>query len=155
MSMVNCNELRLGNLIQLDPNKKWVYGDRDGNLPEGIFSVKSISEEGINYTFYHDSGEHWESFDKYIGIPISDLWLIDFGFEKSDTYDFGISLNKVPMWSKGGLCIILSEGEYWYSVKRWDGGTAETFEAEVKIEFVHTLQNLYFCLEEEHLIYRG
>lgn len=121
---MKANELRIGNLLQLNPNKQWVVGDREGTLPKGVYSVKSISLAGINFTDWPESGIYWEDLERYAGIPLTPEWL--------ERFDWG---------SYKHLCInsYFSFDEQWrlYYHNDYTG---------VNVYFVHQLQNLYFAL---------
>lgn len=84
-------------------------------------------------------------------ILLTEEWLIKFGFQKFEEYDFGISLNKVPRFEKGSVSIMLSDGKFWYATRQYDGGTSDPYGPVIEVVYVHRLQNLYFELENEEL----
>lgn len=144
-------ELRIGNLIQLDPTRDWIYGDGELGLPKGVYSVKSISEEGINCTNYAESGLYWESLDRHVGIPITEEWLSKFGVEKDNDPNHEI-FGKYDLPDIQGWPISIEEQENRgteFSVQ-----VNEEYEI-AKIEYVHQLQNLYFSLTGQELKING
>lgn len=47
---MNANELRIGNLLQLNPKKQWF-----GLCNDLTIVVESICDNGINYTNFHEN----------------------------------------------------------------------------------------------------
>jgi hypothetical protein len=80
------------------------------------------------------------------GIPLTEEWLLKFGFKEGSTYDFGLSLKRVPDYSINDFRIMLSNSVYHYIRKAWDGGSSEENESITEIKYVHQLQNLFFAL---------
>jgi hypothetical protein len=75
--------------------------------------------------------------DRFSGIPITEDWLLKFGFEM---YEFD---NKTPQFRFKEMLIIYREGFL------YDYGTG------LKIDYVHQLQNLYFALSQQELIFNN
>lgn len=72
-------------------------------------------------------------------IPLTEKWLVKFGFEKTDEYDAKHEVLKLRGFADYSLKHKLLEivGQYpWYNIK---------------IEHVHELQNLYFALTGNEL----
>lgn len=134
-------ELRIGNLIQLNPNKEW-YGSGDQ-----IVTIESISEKGINYQHFPYEGDlFWDSLDddRFAPIPITEKWLIRFGFEESNDLK--------NLWIKNGISILekgITEKKFYDFLfnDNCEQGTADA----VSLRWVHQLQNLYFALTGEEL----
>ena len=115
--MINRKELRIGNYIT------------EVTAFDGFYaSVVSIGADtciyGVGYTAL---------FDKLAPIPLTEKWLLDFGFE-----------NKEENWEKSDsnlwdFLIILDYESFMYSYSK------------LEIKHVHQLQNLYFALTGEEL----
>lgn len=143
--MIPANELRIGNLV-LVGDKPTVVESVD---PQGINSSISHGyypgETEIEYVGqFHD----WPGYVTIGGIPLTEEWLLKFGFEKDDSnvyfipdvktiiegfdaeplFDFGISRN-----DKGEFIITNGAGLDEYVVSK-------------PFLYVHQLQNLYFAL---------
>jgi len=120
---------------------------RIGNLVDHNYGISTVNMIRGNDIGLYDSGlALWgTTIDKIKPIPLTEEWLIKFGFGKSLGYDFGNSLKQVHYFFWHGVCIIFSD-EFWYSVKKYDGGTSENYEPEIEIKSVHQLQNLIFAL---------
>jgi hypothetical protein len=129
--MINKNELRLGNWV------KWPKDPEPNEVPWQVGHWLGTFEG--NYPFPEP-------------IPLTEEWLLKLGFEKGETFDYGISLKHVPMFSKNNIFILLSENVYSYFVRIYDGGTSEDNDKVAEIHFVHQLQNLYFALTGEELM---
>ncbi len=117
---MKASELRIGNLVELH---------------------KQHIEVG-----WHIISEVYQGVDQYKPIPLTEEWLLKFGFEEYEGYDFGISVNKVPRFEKNDISIMLSGGAFWYATRQYDGGTSDPYEAFRDVQHVHQLQNLYFAL---------
>jgi hypothetical protein len=74
--------------------------------------------------------------DKYKPIPLTEEWLLKFGFIKTDYDNF-------KYYHKGLFQIKHGIKSYWY----------QSGDLPVKIEYVHQLQNIYFYLVGEELTY--
>ena len=109
---MKANELRIGNWIEC----------KFGNT-----QIHCIDTESVEY----------DTFAEYIKdikpIPLTEQWLLDFGFDKMNTE--------------------YSKGYYFYNDEtlRIDHGNECYFD--IPCKYVHTLQNLYFALTGEELIY--
>ena len=74
-----------------------------------------------------------ENIDRCKPIPLTEQWLIDFGAEKVEHKENQYRLNE--------RLIVIREGFF------YDYGSS------VKLEFVHTIQNLYYALTNQELTY--
>jgi hypothetical protein len=92
----------------------------------------------------------YPSSDKYEPIPLTEEWLLRFGFESITDKN---TIKSLDLYMCGGLVHLYSNNEDNYSrVTAWfqeDGEVSQNYFREV--EFVHTLQNLYFALTGEEL----
>jgi len=128
--MIEARELRIGNLVT----------DEFYDSCKTIIEVDSISDRGINL-FIEDDGNYpecaqtWiepeQRFDTIFGIPLTDEWLLKFGFEKQGMayVNFSFIIN---LWT---------DGELIYS---YIGGN-------IQLNYIHQLQNLYHALANEEL----
>ena len=121
--MIKVNELRLNNYV------KFENGDESHQV-QGVYQSSNCEDRTIqlygNYISNRD--------DQLVGVPISDDWLLKFGFDcfpwgwvKKSSEDFGVRINM---------------RSYNYDVS---GNSS------VRLDFVHQLQNLYFALTREEL----
>jgi hypothetical protein len=131
--MINCKELRVGNLI---------HGALVGERIE--VEVDSITGDGINIVWGHElTDEDWR-LDQLWGIPLTEEWLLKMGFES-------IASN-VP-----NLCEQPSfDGQRQFRWDSIDGLAIQTVGSGWMwriqyIEYVHQLQNLYFSLTGSEL----
>ena len=138
--MIKANELRKGNLVIERPS---VF---DTNQSDREIEIYNSWDEGVNLDLYEDERSYIE-FGRLKPIPLSEEWLIRFGFEDN------------IFWRKN-----TPES---YTKKPYIGGrfiTKENFLSEKLLEhpfirfdsiadcyYVHQLQNLYFALTGEEL----
>jgi hypothetical protein len=104
---------------------------RVGNLIKGKSPEKKVYEEPVKIDEYYLT----MFFNKMMDvepIPLTEEWLLKFGFETNDVRYWQISAFRLH---------INRYGEWIFKV--------ETFEQEIK--YVHQLQNLYFDLVGEEL----
>jgi hypothetical protein len=71
-------------------------------------------------------------------IPLTEEWLLKFGFEKRNNYYF-IDTDYRVAYIKDHFAISVGDDEYGIVLR--------------KIEYVHELQNIYFALIEKELTY--
>ena len=120
---ITASELRIGNYVF------------DGNRE--LTQVKSIIEGAINYEL--DYGNLWANqecyFENLNPIPITEEWLLKFGFEKCEYLK--------NTWDNGSIIISLKYDIFYY----------ELLNGTVDIKYIHQLQNLYFALTGKELIY--
>ena len=85
-------------------------------------------------------------FDGYEPIPLTEDWLVRFGFECEEQEATGIALYNE--WSIGRFCLLTDGTEGWAK-----DSYAKTFldEPNVEVKHVHQLQNLFYCLCSEEL----
>lgn len=132
---MKANELRIGNLVWLKCHHHPV-------------SVEQIYKDDIDELVWIATDLHeGESLEDYDPIPLTEEWLVKFGFE---TVSYGFMFPKI-------------EGsEYHRKIGRWI--TKKSFQEDVLLEhpflrydglcdvhYVHQLQNLYFALTGEEL----
>ena len=107
---MKANELRIGNLIYLN-------------------------EELIKFGF---SILKFDDLNNIKPIPLTEEWLVRFGFKRDNKYDFTLNVKDV--------------GEFYTSSEWFHGNGYITFEHfGIKLFYLHQLQNLYFALTGEEL----
>lgn len=143
MENIKANELRIGNFIYNVGYLSKVIGFKPFS-----HSVRCDEEEGCNILIdvYLQDGSVKEGYEieSYLckPIPLTEEWLLKFGFEKSNVYCFGN--RKLIIESLMGdrhSCryrINLNES-IWIS----------------ELHYVHQLQNLYFALTGEELTFKS
>lgn len=116
---MNVKDLRIGNIIK----------DRGSNIPYFILGAnkfKNIIE--------------WDSLFEYEPIPLTEEWLLKFGFHKHNNAwvqdDFNENNNRFyfSIWSD-------TDEDFRYNSSEFD----------VELNYVHQLQNLYFALTNKEL----
>jgi hypothetical protein len=121
MGNLKAQELRIGNLVEyrmeddLDSRKEW-------------WAVTAIDSEDINWL----EKEEPETID-YRPIPLTEEWLLKFGFEEDETYVS--EENPFLDYINGNVRISMP----YFSFEYCDGGIKE-------LKYVHQIQNLYFAL---------
>ncbi len=125
--MIDAKELRIGNLITYDG--------------------KVIEVEGVvRNTIYHKGGfdsNTGASYQPFKPIPLTEQWLIDFGWR----YYNGRSSGDLTMDTPCRLDVDFIEGRM--MVKSHYHGYE--FYKDLNIDYVHQLQNIYFALTGEEL----
>jgi hypothetical protein len=117
---VTASELRMGNLVYL-PSKL-------------AYAVDILYK---NYTML----EHWRS------IPITEEWLINFGFEKQTYSNLRMYYLRLNALSHGTITFYPKENGFNIDLGTINGYNFGTTE----IKYVHQLQNLYFALTGSEL----
>lgn len=117
--MIDARDLRIGNLL----NKDGIVVTIDAR---SIFDI-------------------WEKSDKYIPIPLSDVWLTKFGFLKHDDY-YELLINGKRVIQVNYITV---KPHLW--LKDSHGTIHEEYVFISHPKFIHQLQNLYFSLTGEEL----
>jgi len=123
---MKANELRIGSLVQFDPSKDWANGGAD-------IEVESIATDGINIGYEQYVGRTIREFKDIAPIPLTELWLLKFGFESNGAY---FTHSKEGLFELGKVDM----------AHIWDGAFTGS-----PCKYVHQLQNLYFALTGEEL----
>lgn len=116
-------ELRIGNIVS---EELVTYSGRKEQ--QIIVSIRDISH-----------------YDNFKPIPLTEEWLIKFGFEEELFGDLHTS-----DFSKGSISMLYVTGNTGIWQLRFEKKCNQTF-----IKYVHQLQNLYYALTGEELIIRG
>jgi hypothetical protein len=98
-------------------------------IEDDIFRVKNNEGDSLKNTFADIQP-----------IPLTEEWLMKLGFIKKNGYGF----------IKKDLF-----GNLFYSVETKEHFIFQYHELRIKIEYVHQLQNLYFALTGEELIFKS
>lgn len=127
------NELRIGNWVLIP------YQNSPIAIPAHETQVQGITIFGEIQTNNTPEHEGLKTHYNHVsGIPLTEEWLLKFGFITHDNHDYFIDISSV--------CDIHS----WFSVfKADDFYYIDAFD--IKIRYVHQLQNLYFALTGEEL----
>lgn len=122
---MTANELRIGNFVTLE-------SDIDCTNPLTVNCIEDTPRIGIK-----ESPPLWGYFseDEIKPIPITEDWLIRFGFEKNDV---GFYILILPNKNK----VYLSADVKFQSFEVCQNG----YGFETECSFVHQLQNLFYCL---------
>jgi hypothetical protein len=124
---MKASELRLGNYICNE---------------DYIVIVESIDKDGCIVNFISDNVQGFTNNKGIEPIPLTEEWLIKFGFEyEQDEKAFCIT-NELGV--KYGVCKFENNWSLiLYALDDWQVAT--------HIKYVHELQNLYFALNDEEL----
>lgn len=132
--MIKPNELRLGNYVK---------------YPFHELQVCQLFLDSFQGMYVGGRGCYmYESCD---GIPLTAEWLLKFGFTQSSCHDSRNIFDRVPLYENNGVAIMLSDSEFWYVTRQYDGGSSDPFERVLEVKSVHQLQNLYYAITGEEL----
>lgn len=109
---MKANELRIGN---------WVNPDKPYQIDANSF------QNAFNSEFDQD------------GIPLTEEWLLKFGFSDTNTGGYEIKI-------EDSICIRIFGNDITILDKFW-----ESVEIDIKLQYIHQLQNLYFALTNAEL----
>ena len=132
---MKAKELRLGNWVTID--NKECYRELK-NIPMYILGIKEriyrdFPKSSHSITVQNDIKKHsYSQFNDFIKpIPLTEEWLLEFGFYKLDKYTF------------------VKDGLFVYHRKR--GFVTGSTKREIKLQYVHKLQNWYHTFTEKEL----
>jgi hypothetical protein len=140
--MIQANELRIGNLVQIEIDDEIYYTKVEGIKKSEVSLSLSIR------------GYKWDDLEDIDPIPITHEILEKAGFEKKllNQYfypgGFQLSLFKIANYS-GDAYFDYDSNEGYLRLLSSDGG--DTSSVIEKIQFLHQLQNIYFALAGEEL----
>lgn len=117
------NELRIGNYIMGDRRKPY------------RFELYDFSDWWNDHNS-HEFGDHIKP------IPLTEEWLLKFGFDKFKSKNYGIKCGSCWMYLDNP-----KEMGDWQDCYCW---TFDKFKF-IELKYVHQLQNLYFALTENEL----
>lgn len=124
-------ELRIGNLLQLNPKLDWYPGN------DLMVVVESISGHGINFGYYPETGLYWKNLSEndIVAIPLTEEWLIRGGFEVGGN----------SSWLEKGILAVSKSGSIAFKMEgKWVNHPR-------KMGYVHDIQNLWKSLTGEEL----
>lgn len=131
---MKASELRIGN---------WVETPREAQRVDYIHKDIIGLENCIGGTDRYQVNPIWSGdIEDLKGVPLTEEWLVKFGFEKtvSDGRD---AFKKGDLWfSKDG-----SKWDFWFQ----DDESGDIFSWGLRPSYVHQLQNLYHSLTGEEL----
>jgi hypothetical protein len=151
---VKANELRIGNLVQAN-NVKYRIGDL-GKISciVAIDSDKKYNDQQGTATLYLTEDNNKDTYGQWLDylapIPITEEWLLMFGFKKellSDDSGYYYSLDFIEN-KHCDLSICSGDKNGFIEV------TLFPYEDWFRYKYVHQLQNLYFALIGEELSVR-
>lgn len=116
---IKASELRIGNLFIEENSKK---------------TIEVVGLDNNRVVFSGMFLDKWQAKP----IPLTEEWLLRFGFEKTNRIDFG---ELKECFAKFSFALMIRNNKYYVD---WIGGNTE-------IEFVHELQNIYFTLHKTEL----
>lgn len=122
---VTRNELRLGNLL-----------DFEGE----VCIVREIDSSGA-VVLFNNNEEDWIDLFKFSGIPLTEEWILNFGFIKEVA-----KVSGGYYYLLDGLAVIVKDGIFYFSIKQLQSRYLRT------VDYVHTLQNLCFDLRDVELV---
>lgn len=169
------SDFRIGNYIN------GFYLDDEDCEQKTLCEIVGLDSVGFSeYTFWVYSKAEIKVFQKFEGIPITEEWLLKFGFKKVDKFvKYGNGHDFQPDYPRtilNGFKIEISEDNYFgyfTSEMKWRNKQTDKIESDMGVsivcgdfyssyegsdiiycvvpEFVHQLQNLYFALTGEEL----
>lgn len=152
-TIVNPNEFRLGNLVEVDnpdyhPKLKDIpliiegIQARDSKEAQGrshCFNLAQINQKNNNYY------QTYSQFIKYIKpIPLTKEWLIKFGFNKY-YLEADSKCENDAYWCRCDKITFPSISNKTWKVQHTD----------IKCTYIHQLQNLYFALTNKELVFKS
>lgn len=129
MRKMKANELRIGNYLK--------YFDT-------IIEIDSIRKDNTYYIGgFKNHAKYYNDIDAYKPIPLTEKWLLDFGFTKVNEYLYTNDNYRIEPF-------VLNSVNWAFRVI-----TSKTESYMIaSIKHVHQLQNLYFALTGEELIFK-
>jgi hypothetical protein len=142
--MINARELRIGNLVMV---KEKVISSTMRKVIEGhvvssfdidqIVKVHTISDLLNEQHADNISGDIWGiEYENCNGIPLTEEWLIKFGFIKISEISFHMPINEHKYFTM----------VYSKNAKKYTFPYTHGIDTLISFEYVHQLQNLYFAL---------
>lgn len=132
---MKATEVRIGNLVK--------YHDDDT-----LFIVTKIDDLGIGVK--NQDQETWIEYECFSGIKLTKEWLVKFGFYVSDSEGYqGNSFTEMSLGKKPYAIfkLLRKDNDGWKFESSYKLGKAGY------IDYLHQLQNLYYALTGEELIY--
>lgn len=141
--MIQASELRIGNYVFDDEG---ILSKINGMQPYG-YSIRCDEEEGCELLIdlYPQDGTIKKGFAVDINlcnpIPLTEEWLIRFGFENKPDIDNGTYHTAV--FEKNGISLLFFMGDF--------NDCQINGDLDIDLSYVHTLQNLWYILTKQEL----
>ena len=137
-------ELRLGNFVGIKETA--LHADGCNHL-EAVFEIEEIKKYVVQFKDYH-AGEYYKDLKP---IPLTEQWLLDFGFEETIEESFIKEFDGATLiiFIINGVAELIYKHYSSYSENEIDVVNAVCL---LSVEYVHQLQNLYSALTQEELI---
>lgn len=122
--MINAKDFRIGNLLISETGEALPIAyihDDVIGLHNGFGGVQKHQKQPV-FSY---------NIDKIQLLPLTDEWIINFGLSKENGYPYKFHYGYLKM----------RNGSFFYYY----------FNIEIELQFVHQLQNLYFCLTGKEL----
>lgn len=119
---ITTNELRLGNYFQLEKDVLGGGVCRISKVKDFIYLNQLINSNGVK------------------PIPLTEEWLLNFGFRKEAT-----KVSGGICYILEGLSVIVKDGIFYFTIKQLQSRYIKI------VEYVHTLQNLCFDIRDIEL----
>jgi hypothetical protein len=133
---ISIKELRIGNLALFDGRVVVVMG-----VVRIIFDDGSI-DDNVDIIREEDDDDNCITIQSLKPIPLTEEWLLKFGFVKDSEYDNTFNL---------GIEVLNGFKDFTIDIR---AKVLLLDCMEIKIEYVHQLQNLYFALTGEDLEFK-
>ena len=137
-------DLRIGNLAGIKETALHADGC---NHSEAVFEIEEIKKDVVQFKGYH-ANEYYKDLNP---IPITEQWLLDFGFKE-------VIVGSFIKESEGATLIVyIIDGVGECIFKHYSSYSENDIDAVnvvclLPVSHVHQLQNLYFTLTQEELI---
>jgi hypothetical protein len=129
---MKAQELRIGNLVNHETGQCKVVG-----FYGEIFRAENINKIELKSNVFNLQP-----------IPLTEKWLLEFGFEKLNTTMSGCFVFQKGLW-RVAIKVNIEETYEWVL---WHERISPPTWCLSRFEYVHQLQNLYFALTGEELI---
>jgi len=150
---MNVTELRIGNFVDVSFKEDGLRFLREIDLVHLSFI------NAIQVPNYDGEIETFDNLDLIYGIPLTEEWLLKFGFEKKNYKDIykkyngdEVILSDITTYEMDGYICLQKISEDLFSVKYNGFGNNPTFN-HIIILSVHSFQNLHFALTGKELTY--
>ena len=124
---MKANEIRIGNIVKsLVNNEEFSIVDEIGHKGALGYYVSLNNQSSYVWLQHNDR-------DLVLPIPLTEEWLLKFGFYNSEVFK--------NSFIKNGVDIYIQDTAFWYDLAN----------DSIEIKTIHQLQNLYFALTNEEL----
>jgi len=140
--MIKVEELMLGNFVNYKGTDYKVWSISNSSTPNNERYYICLDNE------YLDKHLKGINFLEINPIPLTEEWLLRFGFMKDHKKYNPSILDTITFWNSGlGFKSIINGTRFRLEI----GNDATVFSSGINIDYVHTLQNLFFSLTGEKL----